>query len=348
MSSPATVVILAPGTMGSSLLDRAQFEEIWPDRTVNARTQDEKLKLVTRTDLIPGQPIKKVDWELACVYEELIRRFEKSGFTYYGSISEFGSNKDHKVFLGFAYDWRADNAIAAEVLAGNIDAIYEKYSGQVDIWIVAHSMGGLVSRNVLEMPKIDTSRVKGLITLGTPHLGAPKALGCILGQIAEMPFHADTLKKLANTDGYPSTFELLPPDVRPFVKDAGGADVNIWSGTGLNLLINQGASVANIVAAEAFLKTLHDDPNEEPPVPYYLVAGVDEETVTGYTLDSSNTFNVEIQKVGDGTVPDWSALFHTVNGPKKGTTQISVNNVEHTALVKRQIVFDKIKEIIGF
>ncbi len=83
--------------------------------------------------------------------------------------------------IGFAYDWRQNNTISALMLQSMLAAL-NKANSIGTIWFVAHSMGGLVARAYLEaIGSGDAwfSKIQGLVTLGTPHLGAPLALSAI-------------------------------------------------------------------------------------------------------------------------------------------------------------------------
>lgn len=71
----------------------------------------------------------------------------------------------------FSYDWRMSNADSAESLEKYIDN-----SGYTQVVLVCHSMGGLVASEYLRRSEDNRQRVEKLITLGTPYLGAPKAL----------------------------------------------------------------------------------------------------------------------------------------------------------------------------
>ena len=85
--------------------------------------------------------------------------------------------------IGFGYDWRWDNSVSAAMLQNFVYNLCN--DNAIDkITLVGHSMGGLVSRTWLEVlgpatkdPNI--AKVDKLITLGTPHLGAPLALAPI-------------------------------------------------------------------------------------------------------------------------------------------------------------------------
>lgn len=54
-------------------------------------------------------------------------------------------------------------------------AIQAKWPGSEPVHIIAHSMGGLDARRVIELNEAIGQRVKTLITISTPHLGSPVA-----------------------------------------------------------------------------------------------------------------------------------------------------------------------------
>lgn len=60
----------------------------------------------------------------------------------------------------------------ARIVAGKIDLLKKKYGLSPVINIIAHSMGGLVAREVVYLRP---HTVAGLVTLGTPHHGTPLA-----------------------------------------------------------------------------------------------------------------------------------------------------------------------------
>ena len=84
-------------------------------------------------------------------------------------------------FFEFPYDWRRDNRVAARRLKRLVDTHLPKwreYSGAKDakVILLAHSMGGLVSRHYLEC--MDGWRdCRALVTFGTPYRGSVNALG---------------------------------------------------------------------------------------------------------------------------------------------------------------------------
>lgn len=76
---------------------------------------------------------------------------------------------DRPIYL-FSYDWRKSNVETAEKLDAFIDSIND--SGNLQVDIIAHSMGGLVSSHYL---KEHSHKVDKYLSFATPYEGAPKA-----------------------------------------------------------------------------------------------------------------------------------------------------------------------------
>ncbi len=78
-----------------------------------------------------------------------------------------------KVFT-FAYDWRKSNVETAVALKDYIGCV-KRFHPNKKVRIIAHSMGGLVSRRyALDFP--NDNNVDKIITIGTPWLGAPRGI----------------------------------------------------------------------------------------------------------------------------------------------------------------------------
>jgi hypothetical protein len=112
-------------------------------------------------------------------------------------------------FFKFPYDWRASNRWAAEALDSFARPLlhdWQKGHGGADakLWLVCHSMGGLVARYFLEHLG-GASVTRRLITIGTPHRGAPKALGALVNGVGWGPLNFSQVIR-----SFASTYELLP------------------------------------------------------------------------------------------------------------------------------------------
>lgn len=94
----------------------------------------------------------------------LVDTFQRAGYT-----------RDVDLFVAF-YDWRKSvSDSAANYLIPWIDRARSR-SGKSKVILVGHSMGGLVSRSYIQSDAYSARNdVERLITLGTPHRGAPEA-----------------------------------------------------------------------------------------------------------------------------------------------------------------------------
>ncbi len=101
--------------------------------------------------------------------------FVDYGKTFLDTFTRAGYTRDVDLFVAF-YDWRKSvGDSAASYLIPWIDRARSR-SGQSKVILVAHSMGGLVSRSYIQSNAYAARNdVERLITLGTPHNGAPEA-----------------------------------------------------------------------------------------------------------------------------------------------------------------------------
>lgn len=107
----------------------------------------------------------------------------------------------------FPYDWRRSSAVTGHELHRTLAAKIEGYPSDIQIVLVAHSMGGLVARRFLATSPL-AERCRLLITVGTPYRGAAKALGAVVNGVG-IPGPAGTaLTGFIRT--LPSVYELLP------------------------------------------------------------------------------------------------------------------------------------------
>jgi pimeloyl-ACP methyl ester carboxylesterase len=193
----------------------------------------------------------------------------------------------------YDYDWRLGidqlGAAFAQVIRGE-DARR--------VMIVAHSMGGLVSRAAMAQPGM--SKVERLVLLGTPNLGSFAPLQALRGTYA-------VVRKIASLVGtgspeslageifncFPSLYHMLP-----IATCNGGVDLfdpGEWPRSGPQ------PDVGLLRGARAIQDKL--SPADERVV---SVVGVGQETVTGVARRNDD-FIYTITRRGDGTVPAASA-----------------------------------------
>lgn len=116
---------------------------------------------------------------------------------------------DRPVYL-FSYDWRKSNLDTVQKFANFVDEITD--GGKVQIDIVAHSMGGIVSSLYL---KNNDERVDKFLSFGTPYEGAPSSQysvsnSTLMGEIVDKIIETTTGLDTSIISGYDSMIELFP------------------------------------------------------------------------------------------------------------------------------------------
>ncbi|WP_329021534.1 lipase/acyltransferase domain-containing protein [Streptomyces sp. NBC_00690] len=125
--------------------------------------------------------------------------------------------------LPFPYDWRLsvrhNGALLAEAAHRHLEA-WRAHPAHTDhmirtgedrpagILFVAHSMGGLLIRELFHIPGA-ADEIRGVITAGTPFQGSVKAVLMMnSGRGAPLPLPADVLREITHT--MPGLYDLLP------------------------------------------------------------------------------------------------------------------------------------------
>lgn len=214
--------------------------------------------------------------------------------------------------LLFPYDFRTSVRDAAERLAA---AVHEALGGEQRrrVVVLAHSMGGLVARYWIG-PLGGWSGCRALITLGTPHRGAPKAIDWLVrGPGAGALRHPGVRKVLRR---WPSMYELLPQ--YPAVWDEkAGRETELTA-------LRPSRYAARFASMAAAGRATHDDiatawadipPDRIPDVVPYFGRG--HGTPNEVVLRPDGTLDVlkkdpawrgNVGWTGDGTVPALSAI----------------------------------------
>lgn len=231
-------------------------------------------------------------------------------------IADLGLQLDRN-FREFPYDWRRDNRVASSRLSLKSRewlSHWRDVSGNAEakIWIVAHSMGGLVARHFIECRE-GWKIVRSLTTIGTPHRGSGKALSFL--NAGSAPGLADRLLPgLEIARNFDSVYQLLP--TYPFVVDG---DTNYRTYEVSISGVDQGrAKAAADFHAEieaGHLCNLQDafyqgsSPRlsavigtDQPTYQSAMLAGAGRLTMIGNRDFQGNNLN------GDGTVPRVSAM----------------------------------------
>jgi len=193
------------------------------------------------------------------------------------------------------YDWRLGVDELGRAFAERLRA-----ETAARVMIVAHSMGGLVSRAALALLGLD--RVSRLILLGAPNYGSFAPLQALRGtysvvrKIATL-VSAGTAESLAGEifNSFPSLYHMLP-----LAERNGGADLldpGVWPRSGPQpdpkLLQDARLLQARLAPGDGRITA---------------VVGVGQETVTS-AIKRNDEFVYTITRRGDGTVPAISAAL---------------------------------------
>ncbi|WP_252241847.1 acyltransferase [Clostridium sp. ZBS18] len=185
MGEKTKQIIVIPGIMGSKL--KQGLLRIWPSYVGHLRHKTffgEKLKYKENDKTVADGPFK-------LFYQKLVNNLEQS---------------DAYVDV-FSYDWRKNNldqlSLLEDIVRTDVDEIY----------IVAHSMGGIVAKLFLNYYRGSekVKNIKKLITLGTPWYGSPDAYKMIFYGVENqllLLMSKDNSKDIITT--FPSVYQLLP------------------------------------------------------------------------------------------------------------------------------------------
>jgi pimeloyl-ACP methyl ester carboxylesterase len=263
-------VYILPGMMGSKLGKRRPFpipdDVVWFDPVDIAAGKMFDLALDSGERLDPLGVI-------LLYYLKLKLRLEIAGFD--------------TMFCPF--DWR----LGLDRLGATVAAQIEKDKAQ-QVHLVAHSMGGLVARAAFNRVK---GKVGRLVMLGTPNFGSFVPVQCIRGvydMVKKVAFldvnHSpkDIAGEVLNT--FPGLYQMLPSPKKFNAVDL--FDPAHWPKGGPQPVHEL---LAQVVAAQ---EGLAPAPHEG----FYLIAGVNRETVTSLKRDNDQ-FRYEVTFEGDGTVP---------------------------------------------
>lgn len=118
-------------------------------------------------------------------------------------------------FYHFPYDWRRDNRANAHILKRLLDKRLKRWressgNNNAKVILLAHSMGGLISRYYLEVLG-GWQDCKALFTFGTPYRGSLNAVNILANGIKKGPIDIGEILKLNEViPTLTSIYQLLP------------------------------------------------------------------------------------------------------------------------------------------
>jgi pimeloyl-ACP methyl ester carboxylesterase len=217
------------------------------------------------------------------------------------------------------YDWRLPVTQLGQAFAARL-----RSAAPTPVAIVAHSMGGLVTRAALA--HLESSQVQRVLLLGTPNRGSFAAVQALRGTYAVVrkvarlvgSVSAETLTSEVFSS-FPSLYDLLPCGL----GSTDLFDLARWPTSAPR------PRVELLQAARASHEQFA--PADER---FTVIAGVGEETVTGIAR-IRDEFVYTLTRHGDGTVPTSSA---TLAGARSAYARVAHSNLTRDPLVAAAVV----------
>jgi phospholipase A1 len=303
-------IFFVPGILGSELF---LGDKIWPPSLCEVHSDAEVAKL-----LDPGVTVGHVIDKVGLVFPMYS--------TIMTALADIAA-ATHSQYEPWPYDWRkdlVDTCIAfAKLLDGTADGD--------EIVLIAHSMGGLIVRGVLEDPAYHgaawRSRVSLAAFLATPHNGAIDAVKTATGLDAAPGLTKAQTKRLNSDPRYPACYQLFPLLNAPTLWSGPSYDALTLSTTGIWATLGLNAEFMPPISN--FRGRL--DPTRKPDTCRYfaIVSAAHDTSSTLARTDAGASFaDHPFPTAGDGTVEIESAtalrcqtLF--VTGSHVGVTQAS-------------------------
>lgn len=214
------VIVLLPGVLGSVL--QKDGKDVWglsvgafSNALWNLGANIQELAIpqdqldnpeyddgVTATRLIPDTHLVPWFWKI-------------DGYTLIGeTLKTYFELEEGQNYFEFPYDWRRDNRIAAQRLRQQSHqwlADWRERSGNKDarLILIAHSMGGIVSRYFIEALE-GWRDTRMLITFGTPFRGSMNALSFTVNGLAKKVGFITLIDLSEMLRSFTSTYQLLP------------------------------------------------------------------------------------------------------------------------------------------
>ncbi len=310
-------LVLLPGILGSELtVGSSQLEKVWFGFWSIFKGDFDQLQLDSA-----GKSIKPVDPNAA------LRR-------YYGELEQY-LLADWNVLV-FPYDWRLDIRNSADLLADKINA---QFGSSTSVHLVAHSMGGLVSRSLAQRHPAQWAQMGKLVMIGTPNYGSLSIAHLYTGLYRLMRILAavdrqhnlpDLLQMAKNFVG---TYQMLP---RTDKLPGTSTPVKLYDPATYGDLRPLRDRLDDAQKFQAELNVVHN------PERLTYIAGANQPTADGVS-DWSRLSNMDaytFTRMGDGTVPHSLGLL-------PGIAATYFVEEEHSALPSNQIVMEAVGKILN-
>ncbi|QAS80840.1 hypothetical protein CO657_22605 (plasmid) [Rhizobium acidisoli] len=229
-------------------------------------------------------------------------------------------------YFEFPYDWRRDNRVSARKLARfcreKLSSWRQKSGNEkAKITLVAHSMGGLVSRYFIECLE-GWKETRMLISLGTPYRGSLNAVDGICNGLKKSVGGVTLADGSRAFRSFQSLYQLLP--IYPVVNDGGGPLKRVYEVELPNMDLQRAIEARKFhdEILDAYAANLRDTVYVSQQVRIVPIVGIDQPTFQSARLKVDG--RVELLHAyegrdmrGDGTVPRVSAI-HDDNASAAG------------------------------
>lgn len=325
-SAPRGNVVFLHGITGADLaaVEKGDQDDIWINvpRLILGRIEDLKLR---------ADGAGEADPKLSVVATRINKRY------YARAMVALRARWNAEPF---AYDWRKDIDTASDELAA---MIRKRFPGQ-PVHLVAHSMGGLVSRNMIrrhptlweEMRGTDLAAGGRLIMLGTPNYGSFAIVQAMTGEdqmmsmLEKFDIKHDMSELLGITNSFLGSYQLLPaPSKLPATLNALYL-ADTWSE-------HTHVSQAHLNRAHQFFTDLENSATIDASRMVY-VAGCRQPTIESMTIDGRGDFEYTLSRDGDGRVPHSLGLL-------TGVPTFYVDEV-HGDLARNEKVLTSLDELL--
>lgn len=331
------VMILIPGIMGSTL-------------SVGGKDQWIQMKAINKGAIVDKLAFDSKNVKASGVVEKFYKEFG----------DHFSSKYD---VVSYEFDWRKS---VSEAAVGLEALIKRMLKGNVNVHIVAHSMGGLLARQcMIDFPETWDAFMKPknnkYVMLGTPWLGSYLIMEVLTGhsrrvkQLAMIDFRNDREDLLEVFWKFPGVFELLPVEEISTRK--------FWTATFWNTIktkanlkrmpdlsdnkdsLSKFSDFRNKILT--FLKELDTEEKSDFFQKIYYVCGKADKTVCDYSY--KNRFLSRHKKLvykatshGDGSVT-WKTGI-----PKQllKSNNLYYTNTSHGELANEPSMFDGVMELL--
>jgi pimeloyl-ACP methyl ester carboxylesterase len=166
-------IIFIPGLAGTQLVNRNG--EVWPNAIALGLSGDDAFLNVLALAADGRTPAQPANPDYTSVRTGDVLRTVIGVDVYQGALDYLGSRgyrESDRSLTVFPYDWRVDVRVAADRLDALIVQV-KAATGASRVNLLAHSMGGLVTRAYLADPARATN-VNAVVSLGTPYFGTPQ------------------------------------------------------------------------------------------------------------------------------------------------------------------------------